>query len=155
MKMESGSKILNRYSFSSQASISKINKLLDVLSKKALCRDEISKEIHVNYRHAKNYINHLLAEKKIYVSEWKLENQGERTMFWPYYRTGNRKSKPRPANLSPSERCKRYRKKLETDDIRKDRLNKKRRLKRLIIKPDWTASWMMESNTTQTSVGGV
>lgn len=152
--MACGSKILNKYAFKTQASVAKINKILTILSDKALCRHEISKEIHVNYRHTKNYIDYLLAEKKIYISAWRLENKGERTMYWPYYRTGDKKSKPKPANLTQSEKSKRYRKKLSKDEDRLERINRNRRLKRVTIKPDWTASWMMASSMTMVNADG-
>ena len=143
--MASGLKILNRYSFSHKASVSKINKILDALSHKALCREQISETIHVTPRHAKIYIEHLLAEKKIYISEWKFENQGRRNMLWPYYRVGNKKNKPKPPNLTSSQKCKRYREKLVKDIDRLDKLKMKRKVKNLVIKPDWTATWIMNN----------
>ena len=76
-------------------------------------------------------------------------------MYWPYYRAGNKKSKAKPLNLTSSEKCKRYRKKLLADDDRLDKLKSKRRLKRIIAKPDWTTSWIKASNTTQINDAGV
>lgn len=155
MSMESGLKALNKYSFSTKASVAKINKILSLLSNKALCRHEIANEIHVNHRHTKNYLDYLLAENKIYVSKWCLENKGDRTMFWPYYRTGDKKSKKKPANLNASQKSKRYRQKLSKDDDRKEIINLRRRTKRRTIKPDWTASWLLVSNSTQKNDAGV
>ena len=152
--MESGLKSLNKYSFSSKAATTKINKILTSLSEKPLCRHDIAELIHSNYRHAKNYIDYLLAEKKIYISKWCLEHKGDRTMFWPYYQIGDKKSKPKPPNLTQAQKCKRYRKKLSTDEDRLDRIKSKRRNRRQVIKPDWTAAWMMASNTTQEKDAG-
>lgn len=152
--MESGSKIFNRYSFSSKASRQKIEKILTILSQKSLSRKEISEQIHVNYRHTKNYIDHLINTKQIYISLWKFETQGELTRNWPYYKAGNKSSKPKPDALTISEKCKRYRQKLKKDDDRKEKLNLKRRAKRLTIKPDWTTSWIKASNSTQTNDAG-
>lgn len=152
--MESGLKILERYSFSTQASRQKIDKILQLISSTQLCRRQISEQIHVNLRHTKNYIDYLLANKQIYISEWKFELQGERLMNWPYYRAGDKKSKPKPKNLSLSEKGKRYRKKLNKDEDRKEKINFKRRAKRLTIKPDWTSTWIKASNSTQTSEDG-
>lgn len=143
--MESGSKIRNKYTFGYKASVAKINKILAAISNKSLSRRAIAEEIHLTHRYTKLYIDHLLAEKKIYISEWKFENQGNRPMFWPYYRAGNKKNKPKPPNLTRSQKCKRYREKLVKDLDRLDKFNMKRRLRRLVIKPDWSVAWMMNN----------
>ncbi len=152
--MASGLKIFNKYAFSNQSSVSKINKILTILSDKSLCRHEIAEQIHVTLNHTKNYINFLLLQKKIYISAWKLESKGKRTLFWPYYRAGDRPNKKKPANLTYTEKSRRYREKLSKDADRKEKANRKRRLKRATIKPDWTAAWIMASNTTQVNADG-
>lgn len=152
--MESGLKTLDKYSFSSKASRQKIEKILSLLSKKSLSRKEISEQIHVNYSHTKNYIDYLLITKQIYISLWKFETQYKSTRNFPYYRAGNKKSKPKPNALTVSEKCKRYREKLKKDDDRREKSNFKRRVRRRTIKPDWTSSWIKASNSTQTNDAG-
>lgn len=152
--MESGSKTPKRYSFKSKASQQKIEKILDLISINQLCRRQISEQIHVNMPHTSNYIKYLLANKLIYISSWKLELQGERVMSYPYYRSGSKKSKPKPANLSIIEKSKRYREKLKKDEDRKEKINLRRKTKRMKIKPDWTTSWIKASNTTQRNDAG-
>lgn len=154
MKMASGLKILDRYSFSSKASRQKIEKILSLLSQKSLSRKEISEQIHVNYRHTKNYIDYLLNTKQIYISLWKFETQDKLTRNFPYYRAGNKKSKPKPSALTVSEKCKRYREKLKKDDDRREKSNFKRRARRRTIKPDWTSTWIKASNLTQINDAG-
>lgn len=152
--MASGLKILNKYSFSTQAAKLKIEKIIRLLSEKELSRRDLSEQVHLAYRHTKTYIDYLLLTKQIYISVWKLEAQGERTMSWPYYRAGDKKSKPKPDILTVAEKCKRYRKKLKKDDDRKEKANLRRRAKRITIKPDWTAAWLMASNSTTTNDAG-
>lgn len=152
--MESGSKITKKYSFKSKACRQKIEKILELISTEKLCRRQISEQIHVNVPHTSNYINYLMANKLIYISSWKLELQGERVMFYPYYRAGDKKSKPKPKNISIAQKSKRYREKLNKDEERKEKINSRRRTKRITVKPDWTTSWIKASNTTQTNDAG-
>lgn len=152
--MESGLKILNRYSFSSTAAKLKINKILAAVSHRSLSRKQLSEIAHLSDVHIKNYINYLIATNKIYISTWKLEQQGKQIRFWPYYHAGCKKSKPKPEKLSSSERSKRYREKLKKDVDRLEKRNFKRRAKRLTIKQDWTSTWIKASNSTQTSDAG-
>lgn len=153
--MASGSKnkYLDRYSFRTLAAKQRIERILEATSKKALCRNEIEKIAFVNHSHTRVYIKHLLDTKQIYVSKWKLETQGKRTMFWPYYSAGNRKSKPKPEALTASEKCKRYRKKLSKDDERRDEFNFRRRAKRIKAKSDWKTSWTINSSNGQRLTG--
>lgn len=154
MSMESGLKILNRYSFSSKAAQLKIEKILAATSSQSLSRNKLAEIAHLSKAHIKNYVKYLIDTKQIYISSWRLEKQGKQIRFWPYYHAGNKKSKPKPEKLSVSERSKRYREKLQKDVDRLEKRNFKRRAKRLTIKPDWTAAWMMESNTTQVNADG-
>jgi hypothetical protein len=152
--MASGSKIHNKYAFRTYAAIAKVKKILNILSEKSLCRHDIAKEIHVTYKYSKMYIDYLLAEKKIYISAWKLEEKGSRVMHWPYYRAGDNPSKPKPPNLTREERCKRYREKLSKDADRREKRNRKRRVNRVKIKPDWTTAWILASNTIRKNADG-
>ncbi len=136
-----------RYSFTTQATTKKLEKIISLLSEKPMTVEEIANEIHVTYRHCKNYIAYLVDEKKIYVSTWKLFTQGKSTRHWPFYSAGNKKSKPK-VTLSPNEKCKRYREKLKKDDEKMEIINKKRRAKRLKIKADWTAAWIMQNSSS-------
>jgi hypothetical protein len=146
--MASGSKI-SRYSFSTVAAKQKIEKILAATSEKALSRNQIKELIHVTHSYCNVYIRFLMNTKQIYISTWKLETQGERTMQWPYYKAGNQKSKAKPKALSISEKCKRYRKKLSKDADRVENLNMRRRAKRIKAKPDWTTSWIKSSLSGQ------
>lgn len=143
--MEFGLKVSKKYSFSTQAATTKINKILDILSEKSLSRREIASQIHASFGHTRNYLNYLISEKKIYISSWKFDETGKKNMFRPCYRLGNKKNKPKPAKLTCSQRAARYREKLSKDLDRLDRVNMKRRLRRSVIKPDWTATWLMNN----------
>lgn len=145
--MESGSK--TRYSFSTQSAKRKIEKILAETSKTPLSRNQIEELAHITHSYARVYIRHLLETKQIYISKWKLETQGNRTMHWPYYSAGDKKSKPKPARLTSAQKCKRYREKIKKDDDRKEKLNAKRKAKRIIPKPDWTTEWIMNSLSGQ------
>lgn len=153
--MVSGSKnkYLNRYSFTTLAAKQRIQRILEALSKKSMCHNEIEKIAFVNHSHTRIYIKHLVQTNQIYISKWVLEKQGNRTMYWPYYSTGNKKSKPKPEALSVSEKCKRYRKKLSKDEERRDALNFRRRAKRMKAKSDWKTSWTINSSNGQKLMG--
>lgn len=145
--MESGSK--RRYSLSRPAAKQKIEKILSELSEKLLCMNDLKKVANVTHSHIKVYVRHLLETRQIYISKWKLETQGSRTMHWPYYRAGNRKNAVKPPPLTRSEKDKRYRSKLYSDKERLDKVNAKRRAKRIKPKTDWTTSWIMNSSSGQ------
>ncbi len=108
---------------------------------------EIREKACIAYSHSVNYIYYLLENKLIYISSWKLEKQGQRTMHWPYYRAGNKKSKKKPEPLSVAEKCKRYRQKIKKDADRTDLQNAKRRNRRMKVKPDWAAAWIMQNSS--------
>lgn len=153
--MVSGSKnkYLNRYSFTTLAAKQRIQRILEALSKKSMCHNEIEKIAFVNHSHTRIYIKHLVQTNQIYISKWVLEKQGNRTMYWPYYSAGNKKSKPKPEALSVSEKCKRYRKKLMKDEDRREEANFRRRAKRIKAKSDWKTSWTINSSNGQKLTG--
>jgi hypothetical protein len=143
--MESGSKIFKKYSFSTKAAVIKINKILAILSDNSFTMHEIANQIHATFDHTRYYMKYLISEKKIYISSWQIDESSGRRLCRPCYRTGNRPDKPRPEKLTHYEKCLRYREKLAKDFDRLDKANIRRRLKRSVIKPDWTATWLMNN----------
>ncbi len=122
--------------------------MLAMLSEKEMCAMDIREKACIAYSHSVNYLSYLLGKKLIYISSWKLEKHGKRTMHWPYYKAGSKKSKPKPENLSNAEKSKRYREKLKKDVHKVSIQNAKRRNKRIKVKPDWTAAWIMQSSSS-------
>ncbi len=147
MKAASGSRI-SKYSFNFAASQAKIKKILSILSEKEMASPEIIELIHLNKSHLHNYIKYLTITKQIYISSWKMTKFGQRTMSWPFYRAGSKKSKPKPPPLTKSEKCKRYRQNIKKDEEKLDVINAKRRAKRIKIKPDWMTQWITQNSLT-------
>lgn len=148
MKTESGSKKKNRYSFKTQAAQAKIKKILDLTKETPMCAPDLRKNVFLEYGQMRNYLKYLLEKKLIYICKYKIETHGGRTMQWAYYKAGDKKSKPKPKALTCAEKCRRYREIMKTDLERIDKNNAKRRLKRLKVKTDWTAQWIMPSSSS-------
>lgn len=140
MSMEPGSKILSRYTLTSNVSKIKIEKILKFVKNEARCSDDIEKEIYASKSCIKYYIRYLLQQKLIYIHDWIFCTKGKRTMSYAHYKAGNLPSKEKPKPLTFSKKSIRYREKLKKDIDRLDLANAKRRAKRYKIQP--ADSWI-------------
>jgi predicted transcriptional regulator len=149
MKMESGSKLLDRYTFTSERSKLKIARILDVLSNNEMNKRQLAEESFMCYDMLGKYIKYLVDEKLIYISSWKLDFVKKTFKPIPYYKAGDKKSKKKPRPLTQKERYARGREKLAKFDELAYIKHIKRKAK--LIKPhvDWATQWI----TPNSSIG--
>lgn len=151
--MASSSKT-NRYSFAFEASRRKKEKIVSLLSENSMSLKQLCDAVFITMQHIRHYVKALKEEKQVYISTWKFELNGNRWMQIAYFKAGNRPDAKKPPPLTNAERCKRHYKKSRADAENLDKMNLKRRLRRIKPKADWTSSWIKASSTTQANQDG-
>lgn len=146
----------NELKFNSEIAKSKISKIIALISKKQMTNEEISELIHINVKHCKTYINHLLQNKRIYVSGWRKKKTLQSFIYIPCYKVGCKENVPKPTPTPKSVKYKTYVERRKKDFDRQEMHLLKRRLNyaKKKIKPirDWTTFWI---NTRGTNVSEI
>ena len=149
MKMESGSKLFNRYAFNRTASKRNMQKILDLLKKKPMSYYQLAEEIHITYKSVANYLTWMNQQGMVYISKWVFQKQGNRNFQVQYYSLGNKPNVPKPPALTRAEIDKRSRQKRQANKELMDVINAKRRLKRVEFKPQTELQiWMQKQENS-------
>lgn len=131
MKLVSGLKLFDRYAFNRTASRIKLEKIYTQLGKSALNVYEIAKLISTNHKTADSYMRFMKMNKLVYIKHWKFMAVGQRNFQVAYYTLGKKQDAPKPPPMSRSEIDRRRRERIKADKERLDKVNAKRRLKRM------------------------
>lgn len=133
-------------SFKSNIAKAKIEKILSLITTKQLTNKQISELIHVNHKHCKVYINHLLENKKIYISSWRKEKTETGFSLAPYYKKGGKENALKPKPIDEITKHRRFVEKRRKDKERYEAYLENRRLKyakkKIQPKSDWSSSWI-------------
>lgn len=137
-------------SFKTNIAKAKIEKILNLITTKQLTNKQISDLIHVTHKHCKVYINHLLENKKIYISSWKKEKTETGFSLAPYYKKGSKENVLKPNPIDERTKHRRFIEKRRKDKERYEKYLENRRLKyakkKIQPKQDWASFWIKPNN---------
>ncbi len=119
-----------KMAFRMPAAVAKINKILALLSEKAMNIQQLCEEVHTVNRTMREYLNYLHDNKKIYYSTYKYEKVGNRIMPSRYYKAGSYRDAKKPAPLPPKKRSQLARDRMNLDEEKKEFFLAKRRARR-------------------------
>lgn len=91
-------------SFKFKSSLDKLDRLVGALST-PMTRHEIQLAMHMGKRTVNTYIAKLMEEgnKRVYIKDWKREQEGQKTHLRPVYAAGKKRDKKKPAPLTNAE----------------------------------------------------
>ncbi len=120
----------NKMAFRMPAAVAKINKILALLSEKAMNLQQLCDEVHAVNRTMRMYLNYLHDNKQIYYSTYKYEKVGNRVMPNRYYKAGIHKDAKKPPPLPTKKRSQLARDRMNQDEEKKEFFLAKRRARR-------------------------
>lgn len=146
----------NVLKFNSNIAKAKISKITDLIKDRQLTNEQISNLIHINSNHCKVYLNHLLENKKIYISAWRKKQTLTSFIYVACYKAGCKENVPKPPPTPKAVKYKIYANKRKKDFDRQEAYLLKRRMNyaKKKTKPiqDWTTSWIRRNGTNVSQV---
>lgn len=121
-------------------SAARIDRILAVLTVKAMNAHDISAKIHLSIRWTYTYLTHLHKEGKIHIEAWEKRPAGN-TYPVPKYRAGAGVDAQKPKPLTAKQKGELLRKRINADPERRDSfLARNRALKRKVTRMDLVAA---------------
>lgn len=135
---------MHKMQFNRPASLAKIDRILEMLTKRGMTVHEVSDALPLTKRNTLDYLTHLHKCGRIFIEKWVRDvDHSERMYPRPMFRAGiNRDDAPKPEPLTADQRKKRAWARIKEDPDRHMTYTLKKRVKRLKLRPDRAAAWM-------------